>query len=190
MASTADLDRVIEFVLERGGSVRLVGDDQQLASVSAGGVLRDVASSAGAVTLTEVVRFKDPAEGVASIALREVDPAAIGFYVDQGRVHVADKVAAEELAYGAWQSDRAEGLDAVMLAPTRDMVRGLNERARTDRLALNGGVTGLETTLVGGLNCFGWRHHLHPPEQPQARAHTAPTSSATATAGPSTRSQD
>ncbi|WJJ14633.1 MobF family relaxase (plasmid) [Prescottella equi] len=153
MASTADLDRVIEFVLERGGSVRLVGDDQQLASVSAGGVLRDVASSAGAVTLTEVVRFKDPAEGVASIALREGDPAAIGFYVDQGRVHVADKVAAEELAYGAWQSDRAEGLDAVMLAPTRDMVRGLNERARTDRLALNGGVTGLETTLSDGLNC-------------------------------------
>ncbi|NKS61609.1 AAA family ATPase [Rhodococcus hoagii] len=53
MASTADLDRVIDFVLERGGSVRLVGDDQQLASVSAGGVLRDVASSAGAVTLTD-----------------------------------------------------------------------------------------------------------------------------------------
>ncbi|MCD7053123.1 relaxase domain-containing protein [Rhodococcus sp. BH2-1] len=153
MASTADLDRVIDFVLERGGSVRLVGDDQQLASVSAGGVLRDVASSAGAVTLTEVVRFKDPAEGVASIALREGDPAAIGFYVDQGRVHVADKVAAEELAYRAWQSDRAEGLDAVMLAPTRDMVRGLNERARTDRLALNGGVAGLETTLSDGLNC-------------------------------------
>ena len=153
MASTADLDRVIEFVLERGGSVRLVGDDQQLASVSAGGVLRDVASSAGAVTLTEVVRFKDPAEGVASIALREGDPAAIGFYVDQGRVHVADKVAAEELAYRAWQSDRAEGLDAVMLAPTRDMVRGLNERARTDRLALNGGVAGLETTLSDGLTC-------------------------------------
>ncbi|NKS71987.1 relaxase domain-containing protein [Rhodococcus hoagii] len=153
MASTADLDRVIDFVLERGGSVRLVGDDQQLASVSAGGVLRDVASSAGAVTLTEVVRFKDPAEGVASIALREGDPAAIGFYVDQGRIHVADKVAAEELAYRAWQSDRAEGLDAVMLAPTRDMVRGLNERARTDRLALNGGVTGLETTLSDGLTC-------------------------------------
>ncbi|NKR53052.1 relaxase domain-containing protein [Rhodococcus hoagii] len=153
MASTADLDRVIEFVLERGGNVRLVGDDQQLASVSAGGVLRDVASSAGAITLTEVVRFKDPAEGVASIALREGDPAAIGFYVDQGRVHVADKVAAEELAYRAWQTDRAEGLDAVMLAPTRDMVRGLNERARTDRLAVDGGVTGLETTLSDGLNC-------------------------------------
>ncbi|NKR30032.1 relaxase domain-containing protein [Rhodococcus hoagii] len=153
MASTADLDRVIEFVLERGGNVRLVGDDQQLASVSAGGVLRDVASSAGAITLTEVVRFKDPAEGVASIALREGDPAAIGFYVDQGRVHVADKVAAEELAYRAWQSDRAESLDAVMLAPTRDMVRGLNERARTDRLAVDGGVTGLETTLSDGLNC-------------------------------------
>ncbi|WP_072691391.1 MobF family relaxase [Rhodococcus marinonascens] len=153
MASTADLDRVIGFVLERGGNVRLVGDDQQLASVTAGGVLRDVATTAGAVTLTDVVRFTDPAERAATLALRDGDPAAIGFYIDQGRVHVADKVAAEEIAYRAWQADRGAGLDAVMLAPTREMVRGLNERARTDRLAADGPPTGLEVMLADGLAC-------------------------------------
>lgn len=153
MASTADLDRVIEFVLSRGGSVRLVGDDQQLASVSAGGVLRDVATSAGAVTLTDVVRFKDAGERAATLALRDGDPAAIGFYIDNGRVHVADKVAAEEVAYAAWQEDRAKGLDAVMLAPTREMVRGLNERARADRLAESGSNPGASVTLSDGLAC-------------------------------------
>ncbi|MEE2061806.1 MobF family relaxase [Rhodococcus artemisiae] len=153
MASTADLDRVIEFVVSRGGSVRLIGDDQQLASVSAGGVLRDVATTAGAVTLTDVVRFKGAGERAATLALRDGDPAAIGFYIDQGRVHVADKVAAEDIAYAAWQQDRARGLDTVLLAPNREMVRGLNERARTDRLAATGPVLGASVTLSDGLPC-------------------------------------
>ena len=42
MADTLSLDQVVGFVVGRGGSVRLVGDDQQLAAVGAGGVLRDI----------------------------------------------------------------------------------------------------------------------------------------------------
>ncbi|CRK54637.1 TrwC relaxase [Rhodococcus sp. RD6.2] len=153
MASTGDLDTVVAFVLERGGSVRLVGDDQQLASVAAGGVLRDISTTSGAVTLDQVVRFADAAEREATLALRNGDPSAIGFYLDQGRVHVADKIAAEELAYEGWRADRERGLDAVILAPTRDMVRGLNERARADRIAADGPAAGLTVTLSDGLEC-------------------------------------
>ena len=50
MASTADLDTVIAHALARGASVRLIGDDQQLASISAGGVLRDLADRHETVT--------------------------------------------------------------------------------------------------------------------------------------------
>ena len=60
MASTADLDAVIGYALAHGASVRLVGDDQQLASISAGGVLRDIAARHDALTLSTVVRFTDP----------------------------------------------------------------------------------------------------------------------------------
>ncbi|WP_052688690.1 MobF family relaxase [Williamsia herbipolensis] len=135
MSGTADLDTVVGHVLAAGGSVRLVGDDQQLASISAGGVLRDVAHETGALTLSDVVRFRDPAEGAASLALRSGDPAGLGFYADAHRIHIgADAVAADQ-AYTAWSTDRAEGRDAVMLAPTRDTVNALNERARADRLA-------------------------------------------------------
>jgi len=42
MADTLSLDTVVQFVLDRGGSVRLIGDDQQLAAIGAGGVLRDI----------------------------------------------------------------------------------------------------------------------------------------------------
>lgn len=152
MASTADLDRAVQFLLDRGASIRLVGDDQQLASVAAGGVLRDIATTAGAITLTDVVRFEDNAEGLASLDLRAGNPEAIGFYIDNNRVHVGDIVAAEDQAYSAWQRDIDNNLDAVMLAPTREMVRTLNERARTDRLAAsNKKIIGREVTLADGL---------------------------------------
>ena len=42
MADTLSLDTAVQFALNRGASVRLIGDDQQLASIGAGGVLRDI----------------------------------------------------------------------------------------------------------------------------------------------------
>jgi ATP-dependent exoDNAse (exonuclease V) alpha subunit len=37
MADTLSLDTAVRFIVGRGGSVRLVGDDQQLAAIGAGG---------------------------------------------------------------------------------------------------------------------------------------------------------
>ena len=48
MADTLTLDAAVKFIIGRGGSVRLVGDDQQLAAIGAGGVLRDIPSTATA----------------------------------------------------------------------------------------------------------------------------------------------
>ncbi|SDT92411.1 MobF family relaxase [Gordonia westfalica] len=153
MASTSDLDEVIRCVAARGGSVRLVGDDQQLASISAGGVLRDVAHETGALTLSQVVRFSDAAEGAASLALRDGDPAALGFYADHGRIHVESDAAAADDAYRAWARDRAQGRDTVMIAATRDTVNALNERARADRLAaIDPHLHGPELRLSDGLS--------------------------------------
>ena len=134
MADTLSLDTVVAHVLARGGSVRLVGDDQQLAAVGAGGVLRDIQASHGALRLTELVRFADPAEGSASLALREGRPEALGFYLDNHRVHVGDETTMADDLFDAWTADRAHGLDSIMLAPTRELVAELNRRARTQRL--------------------------------------------------------
>ena len=135
MAATRDLADTIRFALGRGASVRLVGDDRQLASVAAGGVLRDIKATVGAVTLSELIRFRDQAEGAASLALRAGDTAALGFYLDSDRIHVGDLATVTDTTYTAWASDRAAGLDAIMLAPTRELATALNMRARTDRLA-------------------------------------------------------
>ena len=135
MADTLSLDAAVSYILERGGSVRLVGDDQQLSAIGAGGVLRDIQTTHRALQLTELVRFKDPAEGAASLALREGKPEALGFYLDRGRVHVGDLATMTEDVFAAWQADRAAGLDSIMLAPTRDLVSELNQQARAHRLA-------------------------------------------------------
>ena len=135
MAATADLAVVTRFALDRGASIRLVGDDRQLASVAAGGVLRDIQATAGAVTLSELVRFADQGDGAASLAIRAGDTTGIGFYLDHDRVHVGDLTTATDAAYAAWATDRAAGLDSLMLAPTRELTTALNIRARTDRLS-------------------------------------------------------
>jgi conjugative relaxase-like TrwC/TraI family protein len=134
MADTLTLDIAVQFAIGRGASVRLVGDDQQLAAIGAGGVLRDITHTHGALRLTELHRFTNPAEAAASLTLREGKPEALKFYLDHGRVHVGDIATTTEDAFNAWVSDRAEGLDAIMIAPTRHLVAQLNRRARAHRL--------------------------------------------------------
>jgi len=84
MADTLSLDAAVQFAIDRGASVRLVGDDQQLAAIGAGGVLRDIRHTHGALHLTELHRFTTPAEAAASLALRDGDPEALDFYLDHG----------------------------------------------------------------------------------------------------------
>jgi DNA primase catalytic core len=140
MADTLSLDAAVSYILERGGSVRLIGDDQQLSAIGAGGVLRDIQATHGALQLTELVRFTDTAEGAASLALREGKNEALGFYLDRDRVHVGDLATMTEEVFAAWQADRAAGLDSIMLAPTRDLVSELNQQARSHRLAQQHGI--------------------------------------------------
>ena len=105
MAGTLDLAAAVKFVVARGGSVRLVGDTQQLAAIGAGGLLRDIDRTHGAVTLDTVRRFTHPdgrpnhGEAAASLALRDGDPTAIAYYTDHGRIHVGDATTTLEQAY-------------------------------------------------------------------------------------------
>jgi conjugative relaxase-like TrwC/TraI family protein len=134
MADTLSLDTAVRFAVDRGASVRLIGDDQQLAAIGAGGVLRDIMNSHSALQLTELHRFTDPAEAHASLTLREGDPSALGFYLDHGRFHVGDLAKITDDGFAAWVQDRSAGLDAIMVAPTRELVAELNRRARAHRL--------------------------------------------------------
>jgi hypothetical protein len=138
----------VQFAIGRGASVRLIGDDQQLAAIGAAGVLRDIKQTHGALHLTELHRFTNPAEAAASLALREGKPTALTFHLDHGRIHVGDLAKTTEDAFTAWVQDRSAGLDAIMLAPTRELVAELNRRARDHRL--NGNVPHAMVRLADG----------------------------------------
>jgi hypothetical protein len=148
MADTLSLDTAVQFAIGRGASVRLIGDDQQLAAIGACGDLRDITHTHGALHLTELHRFADPAEATATLSLRDGKPEALDFYLDHGRVHVGDLPTTTQDAFAAWVSDRAAGLDAIMLAPTRKLVAELNRQAR-DHL-LRSHPAGREVRLADG----------------------------------------
>ncbi len=135
MADTIALDTAIGFILERGATVRLIGDDQQLAAIGAGGVLRDIDAQHGSLRLSELMRFADPAEGAATLAMRQGLSESIGYYLDNDRVHVGDLTTLIDGLFDSWRCDREVGRDSIMLAPTRDLVQELNARARAARLA-------------------------------------------------------
>jgi DNA primase catalytic core len=136
MASTPDLATVVALARQRGAVVRLIGDDQQLAAIGSGGVLRDIASRVGAETLSEVVRFSTPGEAAGGLALRDGNAAeALGFYLDHSRVRAASHLSGADDVFDAWASARAAGESALMLAADNETVNALNARARHHRLS-------------------------------------------------------
>ncbi|WP_330251429.1 relaxase domain-containing protein [Nocardia sp. NBC_00565] len=150
-AGTFTLARAVSWLLSRGATVRGIGDHQQLAAVAAGGVVRDIMTIQEPLTLTELVRFRDETEAAASLALRDGDASALAFHADHGRIHVGAPDTVADSAYRAWAVDTAAGRDAVMLAPTHEIVATLNLRARTDRLARSRIPIGREVELSDGL---------------------------------------
>jgi hypothetical protein len=154
MVGTKDLAAVVDRVLERGGSVRLVGDDQQLTAVAASGIFRDLAEQGAAlgtsVRLTELHRFSDADEATATLGIRSGEPAALEYYLARGRVHVGDAGSSTDQAFNAWRADVAAGRSSLLLAASRDTVRELNEQARADRLASLAALPGREAVLADG----------------------------------------
>ncbi|MCP2242511.1 conjugative relaxase domain-containing protein, TrwC/TraI family [Lentzea aerocolonigenes] len=141
MAGTHTLHDVVAFALRRGADVRLVGDDKQLAAVEAGGAVRWFAHVHGAVRLKEVVRFRDPGQRAASLALHDADPAGLDYYFDQGWISDGSRETIRDAAHRAWRNDLDAGHQSLLIVPTNDDVTALNLEARALRM-LRGDVSG------------------------------------------------
>ncbi|WP_238846042.1 MobF family relaxase [Nocardia terpenica] len=141
--------QLMRFLTAREATIRCVGDTRQLPAIDAGGTATD--TSPDTVTLTHVLRFTAKAEASATLGLRDGDPAALGFYLDHGRIHAGAPGTVADDAYTGWVADYTAGRDTIMLAATHDTVRELNTRARTDRLARTRAPVGRETLLSDEL---------------------------------------
>ncbi|TDP28238.1 MobF family relaxase [Nocardia ignorata] len=145
--------RLLQFLSGRGATVRCIGDDRQLPAIEAGGSDADMnaASPEQTLTLSHVVRFASTGEATASIGLREADPAALAWYLDNDRIHAGHSGSVYDDTYQAWTADVLAGRDAIMLAPTHEVVTALNARARADRLTRTGAESGPAVVLADGL---------------------------------------
>lgn len=149
MATTNDLDAVIGAVVAQGGVVRLLGDDRQLSAIGAGGVVTDIARVHGAISLSEAMRFNDPAEAAAAESLRAGDVAALGFYADHGRIGVGTAATARQDVFDRWAQDHDGGKRSLMLAFTRADVGQLNQLAQA-HVHAGGEYCGPRATLCDG----------------------------------------
>ncbi|MGW0358528.1 MobF family relaxase [Nocardia nova] len=141
--------RLFEFLTTRDATIRCLGDTAQLSSIEPGGTATDLTTTT-TVTMTDVVRFADPHEAAASLALRDGDPAGLGYYLDHQRIHSGTPAAITDKTYMAWFADHHTGRDTLMLAPTHDLVTDLNTRARTDRLTHSPTPAGPEVVVADG----------------------------------------
>jgi len=125
MAGTFNLDRLVGYARAAGAQVRLLGDPQQLSAVEAGGALRLLANDVGAVRLTELHRFTDPAEARATLQLRDGNPAALDFYATRDRIGEGTGPAMLHAAYEGWAADVRAGRTSVVIAANNEDVIGL-----------------------------------------------------------------
>ncbi|WP_232818136.1 MULTISPECIES: MobF family relaxase [Kocuria] len=133
LAGTLALDRIAEHAAEVGAKVVLIGDWAQLSAVETGGAFGMLVRHRDQVPeLIDVRRFANEWEKTASLSLRHGNTDALDEYQGRGRLLNGDAETMLDAIYEAWRTDRDEGLRALMIAGTGEMVAQLNERARTD----------------------------------------------------------
>jgi conjugative relaxase-like TrwC/TraI family protein len=137
LAGTFALDELVGAARAAGAKVLLVGDWAQLEAVEAGGAFRMLADDrAGSVAeLTEVRRFDEAWERVASVELRLGHPRAIDAYESHGRVLGGEREAILDALYRAWRADVTAGKSSLMVGADSATVSELNARARAERVA-------------------------------------------------------
>ena len=86
MVSTEDIKAVREIVEAKGARLVLAGDQEQLSSVEAGGVLGILDGYAETYRLTDVRRFASEWEAAASLRLRAGDVSVLDEYERRGRI--------------------------------------------------------------------------------------------------------
>ena len=151
LADTVTLDRLTGIAAGAGAKVLLVGDPHQLQSVDAGGAFALLVDRrADAPELVEIHRFTNEWEKDASLALSRGDVQAISAYGRHKRIRegVTDEMV--DAAYVAWRADCAAGRASILVTESARDVRALNERARAERLLLDGAVDQHEVDLVDG----------------------------------------
>lgn len=137
MVGTKQLDSLAQFAKNTESTLILVGDSEQLQSVSAGSPFRAIKDDVGAVTLDNVRRQNIPWQKCATLLLGEkgerYTQEAIQIYADKGNILSGnDKDSVATGMVDKWFKDyKDDPTNVVMLTSTNDDALLLNTEART-----------------------------------------------------------
>jgi hypothetical protein len=151
LVGTFALDELVSAARDSRAKVVLVGDQAQLSAIEAGGMFAALVYDRGGLApeLTDVRRFVNTWEKMASVQLRAGSADAIGAYESHGRVVGGSRGAMLDALYEAWKHDVEEGKTGLMIAADLGTVGELNARAQAERIAA-GSVSGDGVPVSGG----------------------------------------
>ena len=152
LAGTTTLDRISGIAAAAGAKLLLVGDTHQLQSVDAGGAFGLLVDRRpDAAQLAAIHRFRNEWEKAASLDLRRGNVEIISTYAREDRIREGDTDHMLDAAYEAWRVDAQAGLASVLVTESAHAVRALNERARAERVLVEGADDGRELQLADGV---------------------------------------
>ncbi|WP_310964095.1 MobF family relaxase [Nocardioides terrisoli] len=151
LAGTTTLDRLSSLAAAAGAKLLLVGDAYQLSAIDAGGAFALLVDRrTDAPELAEIHRFKHVWEKAASLALRRGDVEVISTYAREHRIEEGNTDEMLDAAYEGWRADQLQGRASILVTESAHAVRALNERARAERVVLDGADDGREINLADG----------------------------------------
>jgi conjugative relaxase-like TrwC/TraI family protein len=132
MSGTSELAAVYDIVTAGGGKIVYTGDDAQLTSVGAGGMLALLVNDNGARELEQVHRFRNAWEAEASLRLRAGDTSVIPEYEDRGRLQGGSAEQMQTAAMRAWLADTIDGKESLLIVGTNAAAAELSKEIRKE----------------------------------------------------------
>lgn len=151
MASTDDLDGLVELVQRHRWRLVCVGDPAQLPAVGRGGMFAHWCETLPAHHLDQVHRFADDWQGEASLALRRGDPAAAPAYAERGRLQTVHPALLADRVTRQYQQLTRQDESVAITTASSGTARAINveiQRRRNPRRA------GASVALADGTRAF------------------------------------
>jgi len=151
MASTEDLDALVELVRRHRWRLVCVGDPAQLPAVGRGGMFAHWCETLPTHHLDQVRRFDDEWQAEASLALRRGDPAAAPAYAARGRVETVHPALLADRVTRQFQQLTRQGESLAITTTSAGTARAINVEIQRRR---NPRRTGYSVVLADGTRAF------------------------------------
>ena len=127
MASTEDLDRLVDLANRRRWRLVLVGDPEQLPAVGRGGMFASWCDTLPTYRLEQVRRFVEPWQAEASRGLRSGESAALAAYAEHRRLTTAHPALLADNVARLHQRLAADGGSVAVTTARVETARAVNQ---------------------------------------------------------------